>query len=132
MESRCFLPRPTKKFSLQNREKNEGRKWSYLMDENAHMHLHVGNSSNYFLLLFIFFFSFFFACFPEHFFIFFLFSFPGCYLFFFLGCGCDSSCCCCCFLTRHNFFFFWLINWVIFFCHFFVLIGNHFLSMVYE
>ena len=32
----CFLPGPTKNFSPQNGEKTKGRKWGYLMDENAH------------------------------------------------------------------------------------------------
>ena len=41
MGFRYFLPRPIKKFSLKNEEKTERRKWSCLIDENTHMHLHM-------------------------------------------------------------------------------------------
>ena len=35
----CFHPRPTKKFSSQNGEKSEVRKYQSKMDENSHDHL---------------------------------------------------------------------------------------------
>ena len=81
-------------------------KMRLLNGQNAHVHLHMDNSSSSFF-----------------------FSSPGHCLFFCL--------------TRHDFFFwghdfYFLINWVIAFffffwvvCHFFVLIGHHFLTKVY-
>ena len=41
MGFRYFLPRPIKKFSLKNEDKTERRKWSCLIDENTHVHLHM-------------------------------------------------------------------------------------------
>ena len=61
-------------------------------------------------------------------FFFFLISFSGCML----PASSSSSFLC---LTAHDFFlldFYFLINWVIFFGHFFVLIGHHFLIRVYD
>ena len=76
MGPRYFLFRPTKKFSSQNEEKIEGRKWNCLIDENAHIHSHM--SFNRKLLFFTFFFTFF--SLPSElcllfFFFFFFFSF---------------------------------------------------------
>ena len=39
--SRCFLPGPTKKFSLQNGEKTEERNWASFLDENAQVQFHM-------------------------------------------------------------------------------------------
>ena len=79
----CFLPEPTKKISHQNEERPKGRKLDYLMDKNAHVHLHMGTWAIR-PILFFFFFSLF-LCWILSFFL----SFD------FLGCGCDSCCCCC-------------------------------------
>ena len=46
----CFLLEPTKKFSLQNGKKTEGRKLDYLMDKNAHVQFL--SSSSYFFFFF--------------------------------------------------------------------------------
>ena len=106
-----FSFRPTKKFSLQNREKTEGKNWTSFLDKNAHVQLHMGLST----LLFIFFPLFFFFFFPPRcclFFIFFLLllfiywaSFlhvPCSYSFFFFF----SFAFFCVFLFRCDFFFF--------------------------
>ena len=69
--SKCFLSWPTKKFSLQNREKTKERNLTLLLDENAHVQLHLYRrcfSSHFFLSFFVsyiacFFFSFFFFLF---------------------------------------------------------------------
>ena len=53
---RCFLLRPTKKFSLQNGEKTEVKNWTLFLDKNAPMRLHMSLST---LIFFIFFSSFF-------------------------------------------------------------------------
>ena len=37
----CFLSRPTKKFSFQNRKKTEGRNLASFLDGNAHVQLHM-------------------------------------------------------------------------------------------
>ena len=94
-----------------------------------------------FLFLFFFFFSFFdFLGYGEHV----AFFFPSLSLSSFLGCGCDSFffCLFVCFFNWTWFFFgtwFLIFNkwgdWFFFFlvvCHFFVLIGHHFLTRVYE
>ena len=57
MEFRYFLPRSIKKFSLKNEEKTKRRKWSCLIDENTHVHLHM--SFIHKLLFFTFFYFFF-------------------------------------------------------------------------
>ena len=41
-----FLSGSIKKFSFQIGKKTERRKWNYLIDKNAHMHLHMANSFN--------------------------------------------------------------------------------------
>ena len=98
----CFLPEPTKKISHQNEEKTEGRKLDYLMDKNAHVHLHMGTWA----IRPILFFSFsLFLCWILPFFL----SFD------FLGCGCDSCCCCCFFFFSFFFFFFDLLDMIFFF-----------------
>ena len=86
---RCFLPKPTKKFSPQNGDKIEGRNWASFLDENAHMQLHM--SFIYVVVL--------------HTFFFFLFFPPGrclppllLFLFFMIYWACLSS-----------IFFFWLL-----------------------
>ena len=57
VEPKCIIPGSTKTFSSQNGEKTEGRKWSCLMDENTHVHLHMGFIR---MLLFFTFFTIFF------------------------------------------------------------------------
>ena len=42
VEPRCIIFGHTKKFFPQNEEKTKRIKLSCLMDENAHMHLHMG------------------------------------------------------------------------------------------
>ena len=50
-----FLPRPTKKFSLQNGEKTKGRNWASFLDKNARVQLHMGFIHVAFLHIFFFF-----------------------------------------------------------------------------
>ena len=52
--SRCFLPGPIKKFSLQNGEKTEERNWASFLDENAHVQLHMDFTHVAFLYTFFF------------------------------------------------------------------------------
>ena len=55
MGPKSFLPRLTKMFFVQNWEKIEERKWDCLMDENAHVHLHMGFVHIYSINSFFFF-----------------------------------------------------------------------------
>ena len=50
----CFLPGPTKKFSLQNGEKTKERNWASFLDENAHVQLHMDFTHVAFLHTFFF------------------------------------------------------------------------------
>ena len=54
MGSRCFLPGPIKKFSLQNGEKTEERNWASFLDENAHVQLNMDFTHVAFLHTFFF------------------------------------------------------------------------------
>ena len=56
MGPKSFLPKLTKMFFVQNWEKIEERKWDCLMDENAHVRLHMGFVHIYSLNSFFFFF----------------------------------------------------------------------------
>ena len=141
MGSTCFLPGFSKKFSLQNGEKTERRKWgssdSFLCVCTFLCTLPIRFSFSLF--------SFFFFSSPRRCPFFFFFPPPPFFFFKFLGLGVIVAlffffplyfC-----LTRHDFFlgsnFYFLINWVIAFFFFgclslFFLIGHHFLIMVYE
>ena len=132
---RCIISGPTKMFFPQNKEKTKRRKVCCLMDENAHMHLHMGFIRT--LLFFTFFTNFFslpYGCCLQYFFFFFL-DLLGrqpvymLILFFFF------------FIEMWIFFFehdflnkFWCLLFFSFGCLslFLVLIGYLFLTRVYE
>ena len=114
---RCFLPWPTKKFSLQNGEKTEERNWASFLDKNAHVQLHLHSrcfSSHFFsLTLPTSFFLLIYWASLSSFLSFFLFIF---FIFFIYG---------------HDFYFLinlgdWIFFW--FFITFWVLIGHHFFN----
>ena len=50
----CFLPMSTTKFSLQNREKTMATEFDLFIDQNAHVHLHMGFCPILFICLFVF------------------------------------------------------------------------------
>ena len=50
----CFLPKSTTKFSLQNREKTMATEFDLFIDQNAHVHLHMGFCPILFICLFVF------------------------------------------------------------------------------
>ena len=54
MRPKYFLLGPTKNFSHQNEKKTEVRKLSCLMNENTHVHLHIGLHPQIALLYFFF------------------------------------------------------------------------------
>ena len=49
----CFLPKSTTKFSLQNREKTMATEFDLFIDQNAHVHLHMGFCPILFICLFV-------------------------------------------------------------------------------
>ena len=51
VEPDCFLPGPTKKFSLQNGEKTEERNWASFLDKHAHVQIAHGPHPHCFFFL---------------------------------------------------------------------------------
>ena len=84
----CFLSRPTKKFSPQNREKTEERKYDCLINKNVHVYLHMALSVYCSFSPFIYLFPrCFFSSFPSSYVAFYLFIyFYRCSYSFFLFC----------------------------------------------
>ena len=131
-----FLLKPTKKFSLQNGEKIEGRKWSCLIDKNTHvlslsffpcLFFVLGTLPHYYCYYYYYYYYYYFDFLGKgwhvasflNFFPFFFSFLPWRLPFFWGGWGCDS-----CFLLLFLFvclfvkvdmifFFFWI--WFLFF-----------------
>ena len=133
MGSRCFLLRPTKKFSPKNREKTKrGKLMKWASKNTAHVGLHL-QRVDFFSLIFsfsvnvlaLFFFFFLVNVLASFFFSFFL-SLLTCWLFF--------SLIFCSLLTCWLFFFFYFVwtSWLLFLFYFFNLMNCPFVHNFFK